>query len=267
MPERPQANAIVERNGGEVTRHLRVLVAARDLRGIWSVMLPLVQRIINHTWKKSIGTTPHRLMHWAPTDLDRGLFAPFQAYAVMPPLSNAHVKRLQEAYERLLDETSVHVVQEQEAQQQRYADIVPTEFMVGGHVLLSYLVRPPSKLAARWAGPYRISHRQGNNVTLEDLTGGPEKTVDVSRLKHFVVAPGVDVQAVAAADMGEAQVHAVRAHRGMARTRRELEFEILWADGDITWEPWERVKKLTAVEDYIRENPGKGLKILLSGKK
>ena len=39
LPERPQANAVVEWNGGEVTRHLRMLVAARDLR------------IINHTWK------------------------------------------------------------------------------------------------------------------------------------------------------------------------------------------------------------------------
>ena len=88
----------------------------------------------------------------------------------------------------------------------------------------------------------------------------------MSRLKQFVVAPGVDVQAVAAADMGEAQVQAVRAHRGMARTRKELEFEILWADGDITWEPWERVKKLTAVEDYIRENPGKAFCYLVRNK-
>ena len=28
-----------------------------------------------------------------------------------------------------------------------------------------------------------------------------------------------------------------------------------WSDGDITWEPWERVKKLVAVEDYIGEQP------------
>ena len=31
LAERPQANAIVERNGGEVMRHLRALVAQRDL--------------------------------------------------------------------------------------------------------------------------------------------------------------------------------------------------------------------------------------------
>jgi hypothetical protein len=263
LPERPQANAVVERNGGEVMRHLRVLVAARDLRDMWSVMLPLARRIINNTWKSAIGTTPHRLIHWAPTDLDRGLFAPFQAQTVIPPLSTAHVKELQMSYERLLDETSIFVVSEQEAQQQQYTELVPTEFDVGGYVLLSYLVRPPSKLAARWAGPFRITSKDGNNVVLEDLTGGPEKTVDVSRLKHFIVAPGVNVQAVAAADLGEAQVQAVLGHRGTARNRKDLQFHIQWTDGDDTWEQWERVRRLEAVDVYIRGLAGNALKALL----
>jgi hypothetical protein len=196
--------------------------------------------------------------------LDRGLFEPFQAHSVIPPLTDGYVKELQAAYERLLDETSVFVVREQEAQQQQYADIVPTEFKVGGYVLMSYLVRPPSKLAARWAGPFRIAKMDGNNVLLEDLTGGPEKTVDASRLKHFIVAPGVDVQAVAAADLGEAQVQAVLGHRGTARNRKDLQFHIQWTDGDETWEPWERVRKLEAVDVYIRGVSGNSLKALLS---
>lgn len=263
LPERPQANAIVERNGGEATRHLRALVAARDLRSMWSVMLPLTRRIINNTWKKAINNTPHRLIHWAPTDLDRGLFAPFQANTVIPPLTNAHVRALQTSYERLLDETSVFVIKEQEVLQREHSEIVPTEFEVGGFVLVSYLVRPPSKLAARWAGPFKIVSKEGNNVRLEDLTGGPEKTVDVSRLKHFIVAPGVDVQAVAAADLGEAQVQAVLGHRGTARNRRELQFQLQWTDGDVTWESWERVRRLEAVDVYIRNQSGGSLKALL----
>ena len=45
---RLQANAaIVERNGGEVVRHLRALLLDKVLRGLWSVLLPLVMRIIN----------------------------------------------------------------------------------------------------------------------------------------------------------------------------------------------------------------------------
>jgi hypothetical protein len=260
LAERPQANAIVERNGAEVMRHLRVLVAPKDLRSIWSVMLPLSQRIINRTWKAAIGATPHSLIHWAPTDLDRGIFSPIEEPKVIPPLSNEYVSSLQVAYERLLDETSMHILQEQEKARAEFKGAIPTDFPVGSYVLMSYLVRPPSKLSARWAGPYRIVARKANTAELEDLTGGPSKTVDVSRLKPFIVAPGVDVQAVAAADLGEAQVDAILAHRGSVRKRASLEFQVQWSDGDITWEPWERVKKLVAVEDYIGEQPA--LKVL-----
>ena len=120
-----------------------------------------------------------------------------------------------------------------------------------------------SKLAARWAGPFRIISRKANSVELEDLTGGPSKTVDVSRLKPFLVAPGVDVKAVAAADLGEASVDAILAHRGNVRKRSSLEFQVQWSDGDVTWEPWEKVKKLSAVDDYIKTHPGTSLQPLL----
>ena len=166
---------------------------------------------------------------------------------------------MQEAYERLLDETSVHVVQEQEDQQQRCADIVPTEFMVGGYVLLVY---PPSKLAARWAGLLPT----GKYCDPGGPYRWPQKVCGCLTPQASVAAPGIDVKAVAAADMGEAQVQAVRAHRGTARHRKGLEFEIQWTDGDVTWESWERVKRLAAVDDYIREDPRKGLKALLAGK-
>ena len=263
LAERPQANAIVERNGAEVMRHLRILLAPKDLRSIWSVMLPLSQRIINRTWKAAIGSSPHCLIHWAPTDLDRGLFSPIGESKVIPPLANDYVLRLQGAYERLLDETSMHILKEQEKLREDYKGVEPTEFEVGAYVLLSYIARAPSKLAARWAGPYRIVSRRANSAELEDLTGGPSKTVDVSRLKHFIVAPGVDVKAVAAADLGEAQVEAILAHRGSARKRTSLEFQVQWSDGDVTWEPWDRVKKLSAIDEYIRAYPGPELKSLL----
>jgi hypothetical protein len=263
LPERPQANAIVERNGGEVMRHLRMLVASKDLRSLWSVVLPLSQRIINKTWKAAIGTSPHQLLHWAPTDLDRGIFAPFEDRSAVPPLSNEFVLKLQGAYERLLDETALFVLGEQEKAAAEYVGAVPTEVAVGSYVLMSYLVRPPSKLSARWAGPYRVTKRAANNAVLEDLTGGPSKTVDVSRLKVFIVAPGVDVQAVAAADLGEAQVDSVLAHKGTARKRSSLEFQIQWSDGDITWEPWERVKKLAVVDEYVKASKGRDLKGLM----
>ena len=64
LAQRPQANAIAERNGGKVTRHLRALLIDKVLQGLQSVLLPL--------------TTLHRLMQWASTYLDRGIFEPFR---------------------------------------------------------------------------------------------------------------------------------------------------------------------------------------------
>ena len=96
-----------------------------------------------------------------------------------------------------------------------------------------------------------------------------EKTmdVDVSRLKPFLVSPVVDPKVLAAADMGELEVVRVVEHRGSTRNRKEMEFLVEWSDGEKTWEIWEQVKKLTAVDEYIRSNPERGLKSLVPGKK
>ena len=59
-------------------------------------------------------------------------------------------------------------------------------------------------------------------------------------------------------------MQAVLGHRGTARNRKDLQFHIQWTDGDETWEPWERVRKLEAVDVYIRGVSGNSLKALLS---
>jgi hypothetical protein len=127
---------------------------------------------------------------------------------------------LQIANERFLDETSMHIPKEQEKLREEFKGVVPTNFKVGSFVPVSYAVRPPSKLAARWAG---IVFRKTNSFELEDLMGGPSKTVDISRLKPFLVAPGMDAKAVAANDLGEALVDSILAHRGNGRKRECLE--------------------------------------------
>ena len=65
-------------------------------------------------------------------------------------MRSAYVWQLEIMYERLLDITSSHILAEQEKVVQRYEEAVPTEFEVGSFVLVSYLVRPPSKLHCRW---------------------------------------------------------------------------------------------------------------------
>ena len=92
-------------------------------------------RVTNRSYKQNIGNTPHRLIHWAPTYLDRRIFEPFIESKELLPVRSAIV--------RLLDITSNHILAEQEKVAQRY------EGAVGSFVLVSYLVRPPRKLHCR----------------------------------------------------------------------------------------------------------------------
>jgi hypothetical protein len=72
---------------------------------------------------------------------------------------------------------------------------------------------------------------------------------------------------LAAADMGELEVIGILEHRGSAKKRLEMEFLVDWSDGEKTWETWETVKKLAAVERYIEDHPEARLKALLPAKK
>ena len=54
------------------------------------------------------------------------------------------------------------------------------------------------------------------------------------------------------------------AHRGDPRKNRQaLEFQIQWKDDDVTWQKWGDVKKLSTVDECIRNQRGRELKVLL----
>ena len=66
--------------------------------------------------------------------------------------------------------------------------------------------------------------RVRNNVIIRDLTNDARQEYDVSRLRVFLVATGVDPKAVATADLGEAEVNSILDHRRSARQRASLVF-------------------------------------------
>ena len=67
-------------------------------------------------------------------------------------------------------------------------------------------MRPPSKLHCRWGVPFEVMSRQGNNVIVRDLASDTRHEYDVSWLRVFLVATGVDLKALATSDLGEAEV-------------------------------------------------------------
>ena len=54
---------------------------------------------------------------------------------------------------------------------------------------------------------------------------------------------------------------------GNPKHRSALHFRVEWFDGDITSEPWDTVKHLALLDDYILANPEKKLGYLLPPEK
>ena len=103
------------------------------------------------------------------------------------------------------------------------------------------------------------------SATIRNLTSGEGKRVDASRLTRFIFdGTLVTAQGLAAADLGENAVDSILGFSGVPRQRKSLVFTVLWSDGDITEEPWENVRRLEALELFIRANPSYGLFYLLS---
>ena len=266
LAERPQANGMVERQGGEVMRHLRALVFDSRIRNIWSVVLPLVQRILNRTFRQSLGCTPNSLVYVQAPDLDRGLFEPFRAHEQLTPVTPRYLQQLRDAQEILLDITSLHLLAYQRKVQSRLKPALPTEFAVGSYVLYAYATRPPSKLHLRYAGPFQVVDRDRNNITISDLTSGKLKVVDVDRLRPFYLTGDPrDAARIAASDLGETEVvEIIRVVEGDPKDRSSLRFEVRWSDDDTTIEPWDVVKLLEALDGFILSHPEAKLKHLLT---
>jgi hypothetical protein len=63
-----------------------------------------------------------------------------------------------------------------------------------------------------------------------------------------------ELRKLAASDLGETSVEAILNHRG-GLTKSKIEFEILWSDGEKTWEPWKTVRQLALLDTYLEADP------------
>jgi hypothetical protein len=62
LTDLPSANGLVERPNAEFLTHLRAVVMEKRCLESWSINLPLVQRILNGSVNRSIGTYPSKLI-------------------------------------------------------------------------------------------------------------------------------------------------------------------------------------------------------------
>ena len=257
-PYRPQANSAEDRNGDKEMRHLRALTEEPEAKEIWSAVMPLATRIVNHTYKWWLGCRPNDLVYLVPQSGDRGLFDPFRPVNETVPVSTEFMTQLRRAYERMLDATSRNILAEQRKLERVRAGALTKPVAAGDLVLIRYPVRPPSKLHERVAGPFQVVQRKGNLVFAKDLTSERVLERDAEMVIPFLQPYPMsqeELMKVAGRDLNEVGVTAITGHRGPVKKYTTMEFQVAWDDGETTWEPWKVVKKLEALDQYIKDHP------------
>ena len=71
MTASKEENSFVERSIKEIRRHVRAIIYSRNLIDDWSLILPLVQRILNAEVKEALGVSPAQILFGNALQLDR----------------------------------------------------------------------------------------------------------------------------------------------------------------------------------------------------
>jgi cleavage and polyadenylation specificity factor subunit 1 len=258
VPYTPQANGLVERKNREIMKHLRAIVLDQRVGTEWSLYLPMIQRIINGSYDRTIGATPNRIIFGDMLKLSMPLlvsvdntFRPTEDY-----LSTLKAKQ-----ELFISLSKAHLEKESAK--------IPTigaslkVFTPGDYVLLTYPSNyPPSKLSPRLRGPFIVIEKLHDSIyRVQDLISNKSLDVHINRMIEFAAPASitpVDLIALAATDQDEFIVEAILAHRGNAKKKSSLEFLIKWQgyeDEFNTWEPYSLVKDLQLLDQYAQQHP------------
>lgn len=267
---RPQSNGIVERTNQEVLRHLRGIVFDKRVLPKWSQYLPMVERIINSSYHSGIGTAPIRVLYGDIITLDRGLLTAWRAEelaeeALARQPTSTYIRQLTDQLQAIAAASLKHQAKEIEKRRRRVKpDGEARTFVEGDFVLVSYPVRPPSKLSPRWRGPFLILERKNNTYICQDLLTNTPQEFDVSRLTPWEDRenPGVDPGEVrreaALRDREEFVVDSIVDHRGNSKKKSSLEFKIRWlgySPEEDSWIPYSEAKDLEALDVYLMSHP------------
>jgi transposase InsO family protein len=260
LPYRPEANGIAERVNSSLLKHLNGFIMELRIKPDWSVVLPLVQRIINATPHVSIGTTPVRMIYGDRMTTNQGLLEPLPGPHPGNITVEGHIQDLNASLKML---HAAAVKHQQREVQFRLADTPtnPTKYAVGELVLASYPVRPTDKLTPRWFGPLKILSVKNQTYECQNLADNVVTKLFIKRLKPYREDPIMSAQAAALVDKDQYLVNAILSHRfqsGKRKSVSRLLFKVNWigfSASQIDEIPWSRVRNNLLIDDYIGAHP------------
>jgi hypothetical protein len=260
LPYRPEANGIAERVNSSLLKHLNGFIMELRIKPDWSVVLPLVQRIINATPHVSIGTTPVRMIYGDRMTTNQGLLEPLPGPHPGNITVEGHIQDLNASLKML---HAAAVKHQQRDVQFRLADTPtnPTKYAVGELVLASYPVRPTDKLTPRWVGPLKILSVKNQTYECQNLADNVVTKLFIKRVKPYREDPIMSAQAAALVDKDQYLVNAILSHRfqgGKRKSVSRLLFKVNWIGfnaSQIDEIPWSRVRNNLLIDDYIGAHP------------
>ena len=269
-PYSHEENGIAERAIKTVQEHLRALLFDREVKQSWSVVLPLVQRIMNASRHQAIGCSPAQIIFGNSIDLDRHIVhdPEVETEIHLPAWHQKLVDKqaiLIDKVQRLLKTVALKHCQEGPVRQP-----LP-EFPNGSFVTVKYLTgannRPPTKLHTPMKGPFRVVGMTDDHVQIQDILDleGRVREVHVSACRPFNFDPTrVTPREIARKDNDEFFIEKIMSHEdetphsSRTKPRKDcLYFTVRWQgygpEAD-TREPWSGLKDTTQLWTYLHQH-------------
>ena len=254
----PQTDGITERANRSIAQILRSVVS-NDQKD-WSSKCPLVEFAINSSVNTTTGYAPFELNYGYMPRSGQHISTDTQ-YKGVKQFAQQAVWNLMEAHDAILEH---RIAQTHYSNKRRKPGV---EYQIGDLVYLSTknLAMPKHrarKLMPKFIGPYKVlkSMNDTSNITIEL----PEEfknrrispTFHTSLVRPYIenndaLFPKRETKVYYDFGNNEDQewfVDEILAHKW---TKNDLEFQIKWTLGDVTWEPLDSCKNLEALDRYL----------------
>ena len=253
-----EENAIVERVNKEVMRHLRAILFEKQIKNKWSLVYPLVQRIINSEVHGTIKVSPAQIVFGNMIDLDRGIFLPHKVSNHKKMKYSQYMSTMLQAQEDIIRIAYENQVKTDLHHMAMHSPL-RTEFPINSYVLTRYenlQHKPPSKLHPYKKGPFQVVNITGSVYTVRNLVTNKLEDYHITNLQPFDFDPTkVNPREVANTDQGAIDIDHISDHKcnnNFPKRSGLYTFKVHWADNTITWEPYKSVRRCEALHDYVK---------------
>jgi hypothetical protein len=253
--DRPESNG-VERHNKEVLRHLGAYVHDQRVKDTWGEPhnLLLIDLEMNSQFNEETGVVPLHAM-FGSRDSD---------FFKLP--EKEQIARRSGDFVGVIDESLRLIREVIRATAQRKVEMrlvkglkgLPNEYQKGDFVLFDKWPPgslKPTKLTARFMGPYEVLRTIKNDVECKHMATGVVETFFVERLKIFH-GNKVTAREAALRDQDQYVLERIVAFRGDVERRKHVQFLTLYADKTEVWNPLSRdLEQTRAFEEFCQSRP------------